>query len=577
MAKLSGIFDKGQSYHGTITLIFVVLAAILEGFLGGYWIFVLAPRLQSENRAYSHALSEAQAQSLAHIISEKEDPFRKELLGIAIDNILLFRLPQSDKPFTKKIRLELDYESLKTSKRDLDIVRGEEQPDNTMAIEIPLFNAMSNELIGIAHFSNNLEIFQDLKDQIRTKLAMGSGLIMVILTGVWFAVSRLNLKLQTFTYELAREREMSQKMQDSLMDSRILLDTTGTITEINPYTLHLFGYLEEDMIGKHISEFMEQDMLFSGPHLVEFISRTILTNTELNFYHKKGHLIPLMFSGNMVNDPEGNFAGIICIGKDMTPLKAAEKEIREKQAQMAHAGRLSALGEMATGMAHEINQPLYIIRLAADSIADYFSLNDSEAIEANDVKTIIRQVHRADTIITNMRSFARIDTGYLAPTNIHIPTEQALSFFREQFRHNGIMFHEEFALNLPQVIADAQKFEQIIINFLANARHAVIEKRDSISEFQPAITMRLYQDSINQQIIFEVEDNGIGMSKNEVDRCFEPFFTTKEVGQGTGLGLSIVHGLAQEMDMKLFISSTKGTGTIFRILMDSVKTAAESS
>lgn len=570
MANLTGLIGKRDSYHGTITLIFVLLAAILEMFLAGYWIFILSPRLQSENIAYSHALSEAQAQTLSNIITEKKGSIRKEHLAIALDSILLFRLPQSDKPFTKKIRLELDYDSLMSTDRDLDIVRGEQQPNHTLDIEIPLYNTLSNELIGIAHFSNNLEILKDLKNKIRTKLAVGSGIVMFILIGVWLAVSRLNLKLQTFTYELAREKEMSKKMIDSLMDSRIILDTKGIITEVNPYTLDLLGYSEEEMMDQHISEFMEENLLFSGHHLLEFISKTTLENTELNFYHSGGHIIPLMFSGAMVNDPEGNFAGIICIGKDITPLKAAEKEIQEKQAQMAHAGRLSALGEMATGIAHEINQPLYIIRLAADSIGDYFLLKDPEAVEKGDVKTIIDQVSRADTIITNMRSFARLESGHMSATDMNIPTAQALSFFKEQFRKSSILLTEEFDMMLPQVIADPQKFEQIIINFLSNARYAVLEKRNNIPDYQPEVIIRLYHDPSNNQVIFEVEDNGLGMSKNEVDRCFEPFFTTKEVGQGTGLGLSIVHGIAQEMNMELYISSTKGAGTIFRILMNPV-------
>lgn len=566
---------RKESYHGKITLIFVLLAAILELCLAGYWIFFLAPRLQSENIAYSHALSEAQAQTISNIISEKQGEIRKEHLAIAMDRILLFRLPQSAKPFTKKIRLELDYDSLASNNLDLDLVRGEQQPSNSMDIEIPLYNTLNNELIGIAHFSNNLEILRDLKNKIRTKLAFGSGIVMLILVGVWFAVSRLNLKLQTFTYELAREKEMSKKMVDSLMDSRIILDTQGVITEVNPYTLYLLGYTEAEMLGQHISEFMEENLLFSGPHLLEFIERTTLDNTELNFYHSEGHIIPLMFSGAMVNDPEGQFSGIICIGKDITQLKDAEKEVQEKQAQMAHAGRLSALGEMATGIAHELNQPLYIIRLAADSIADYFKINAQDAVERGDVKTIIDQVDRADTIISNMRSFARIDTGHLRATDINIPTEQALSFFKEQFRKANVNLYEELDMMLPEVVADVQKFEQIIINFLSNAKYAVLEKKKSLPDYQPAVTIRLYHDPSNNQVIFEVEDNGLGMSKDELDRCFEPFFTTKEVGKGTGLGLSIVHGIAKEMNMELFISSTKGAGTIFRVLMNPAQGSAK--
>ena len=575
MTDNTKLIDNKESYHGKITLLFVFLAAILECFLAGYWIFVLAPRLQSENIAFSHALSEAQAQTLSSIVSEEKSSLLKEHLAIAANNILLFRLPQSEKPFTKKIRLELDYETLNTNTHDFDIIMGEQDPDNSMTIEIPLYNTLNNELIGIAHFSNNLEILQDLKNKIRTKLVVGSGLIMLILMGVWFAVSRLNLKLQTFTYALAREKDISKKMIDALMDSRLILDTQGIILEVNPYTLTLFDYKKEEMVGAHIAEFMEENLLFSGPHLDEVITRTTLDNTELNFYHHDGHIIPIMFSAVVVHDHEGDFAGIICIGKDITPLKTAEKEIQEKQAQMAHAGRLSALGEMATGIAHEINQPLYIIRLAADSIADYFRCNNIDAIEAHDVETIIAQVDRADTIITNMRSFARMDTGHLAATNILIPTIQALSFFKEQFRKNGIKLHQEFQSNPPQVVADTQKFEQIIINFLSNARYAVLGKKETHPDYQPEVTIRLYHDQNSHQIIFEVEDNGLGMSKNEVDRCLEPFFTTKETGKGTGLGLSIAHGLALEMNMELVINSIKAKGTIFKIIMNPVGISTE--
>ncbi len=541
---------------------------LLEGFLASYWIFILSPRLQSENIAYSHALSEAQAQTLASIISEKKGYLRVKNLAVALDNILLFRLPHSAKPFTKKIRLELDYDSLTDHNHNLDMIRGEKQPTNTMAIEIPLYSSMNNELIGIAHFSNNLEILHELKNAIRTKLALLAGLLMIILTGVWVVISNFNLKLQAFTLELAREKEMSKEIIDSLKDCRIILDTTGRITEVNPYTIDLFGYPEKEMIGVHISEFMEKNLLFSSQHLIEFKKQAILDNTELNFYHHNGHIIPLMLSAGLVNDRRGGFSGIVCLGKDLTRIKATEKKLQEKQVQMAHTGRLSALGEMATGIAHELNQPLYIIRLAADSIADYFLCKDKEAVEAKDVKTIISQISRADTIIKNMRSFARIDSGSITATDMTIPIEQALSFFKEQFRKNKIDLHEEFDQKIPKIIADSQKFEQIIINFLSNARYAVLTKRKDKTSYQPEVIVRLYHEPDNHQVVFEVQDNGIGMTQNETDRCFEPFFTTKKVGKGTGLGLSIVHSIVQEMNMELLVTSTQGAGTIFRILMN---------
>ena len=347
------------------------------------------------------------------------------------------------------------------------------------------------------------------------------------------------------------------------------MDDSGVILEVNPYTLQLLGYSEDELLGQHISNFLEDHSFLNGPHLHQFKAELVMNNSEVNFIHKDYTMRPVMISGAFIQPDEGDFSGIICIGKDISALKKAEQQLEEKRVQMEHQGRLSALGEMATGMAHEINQPLYIIRLASDCLRDYFKVKDPSCPEAEDVTKIQDQVERANTIITNMRSFARADRHSMSPHNMAEPVNLALSFFREQFRQHDITFSEEIDSSLDLVQADPQKFEQIVVNFLSNARHAVEGRRQEAgSDYQPQVTARLY--GWKNKIYFEVEDNGIGMDEEAKRRCMEPFFTTKEVGQGTGLGLSIIHGIITEMAMEINIHTVAGEGSTFQIVMTPV-------
>ncbi len=560
---------KAGPYNARLTLIFVVLAAILEGTLAGYWFFILQPKLEGEISAYSHSLSQAQAEVLALALAEHHGKERVERLSLIMDKILLFRLPQSDKPFTKNISLEIDYDAIAAPDLQLDFSRGEPDPKNCLIIDIPLYSPTSKELLGIAQFSNNLLILDDLKQDVRTKLTFGSSLIILLLVIVWLTVARLSGRLSAYASELAQAHKTTQQIIASLQDARIVLDKNGFIVEINPYTVHILLYGEDELLGRHISSFMEDSSFLKDDHLLRFQSKLIMDNTELIFIARDGSRREVMVSAAFILSEQGELSGIICMGKDISALKNAERQLEEKRVQMEHQGRLSALGEMATGMAHEINQPLYIIRLAADCLGDYFSFKKPDSQEAGDVKKILDQVDRANTIITNMRSFARADVRALSGQNMAIPINLALSFFREQFRQHTIELHEDISDDLPMVLADPQKFEQIVVNFLSNARYAVNDRLlSSSSPYTPYITARLFRE--DEKIIFTVEDNGIGMDEETRNRCMEPFFTTKEVGQGTGLGLSIIHGIIIEMGMKIEIDSTPDQGSCFRVVMEAV-------
>ena len=246
------------------------------------------------------------------------------------------------------------------------------------------------------------------------------------------------------------------------------------------------------------------------------------------------------------------------------------KELQRKQLELTHAGRLASLGELATGIAHELGQPLQIIQVASRIIQD--ELEDEHSNKTDFLpftRDIIEQVERATSIISNMRSYARNDdSNSVEYIDLSLPFKQCLVFFNEQFHQHKINLTLEIGSNLPKVLVSPQKFQQIVVNLLSNARYAVDRKFEQDGEsYHKNITVRLIASLEQKNVVFEVEDNGIGMSEEEMRKCMDPFYTTKKVGDGTGLGLSIVQGLLDEFNFLLEVKSKLDKGSLFRIFM----------
>ena len=243
------------------------------------------------------------------------------------------------------------------------------------------------------------------------------------------------------------------------------------------------------------------------------------------------------------------------------------RELKEKQAQLAHAGRLVALGELAAGIAHELGQPLQIIKSASEIISEEIkedSISKRELV--NMAGKISLQVNRAFSIITGMRTFARHDNS--TPPEIISPRKplvECINFFHTQFRHHGINIKLDIADNIPKIKTEYQKFQQIVVNLLSNARYAIQNRTDP--DEPGTITIKLSHDAQADTVTLEIIDNGTGMSPSEKEHCLEPFFTTKEPDEGTGLGLSIVYGLLKEFGFRLEIESEPGIGSSFKVIM----------
>ena len=255
------------------------------------------------------------------------------------------------------------------------------------------------------------------------------------------------------------------------------------------------------------------------------------------------------------------------VRKQLKTIESQDRRLKEAD-RLMRQNRLSAMGEMAAGIAHEINQPLSIINLTADGLAHYLSERQDEKefqVLMASVKKILIQARRAVAVIDGMHSFLRSNATPSIEVDLKEPLSLAASFFQRTFDKQGILFEMNLADDVPPVAGDDQKISQIAVNLLGNAQRSVLEKAKANGDEGPKkIRLSLAFDPIRKMAVFEVWDNGMGMGKEALDRCVEPFYTTRDEGAGTGLGLFMVQEIAKEFGMEMHVESVEGEGATFR-------------
>jgi C4-dicarboxylate-specific signal transduction histidine kinase len=240
-----------------------------------------------------------------------------------------------------------------------------------------------------------------------------------------------------------------------------------------------------------------------------------------------------------------------------------EQELREKQEQLVQAGKLATLGELTTGVAHELNNPLNNIGLFVGNAIDLIELGmadtDTERI-LQELSNAMQQVRKATEIISHLRTFGRAASVSREPVAINQVIVRAISLMREQLRLRQIEVDLQFPPEDVIVIGNAIQLEQVFINLLTNARDAMVNAARKI------ITITCVQ--VEQSVDICVSDTGPGIPAGLEQRIFDPFFTTKEVGAGTGLGLSITYGIIKEHQGTITVGNRPGEGASFLIQLD---------
>ncbi|CAN2038984.1 two-component system, NtrC family, sensor kinase [Candidatus Magnetomoraceae bacterium gMMP-15] len=401
----------------------------------------------------------------------------------------------------------------------------------------------------------------------------------------------------------------------SMIEALIVITPEGNIQSVNESTLNLLEYNENEIIGQAIGIlFKEEEKNFKDTKLQELIKKDSVQNLHLFYYTKYNEKIPVSISGSVMRNKEGELIGIVCVARDMREINKLKKleqkrsielektkdcledlnktlenrvtertadlqranekliltnrKLKDTQYQLIQSSKLASIGELATGVAHELNQPLSYIRngvqlIMMDSPEDY---DFQEVYET--FQKIEEGTDRMMLIINNLRRSARQTIIEFIPFDIHKVIDNTLIFYNEQFKVHNILIEKKFASGLPKVAGNSNQIEQVFINLISNARDALDEKEEA-----RLIIKTDFQPKKNDPGIVSIKfiDNGMGISLSNQEKIFDPFFTTKEEGEGTGLGLSISYGIIKEHKGNINVISVEGKGTTFEITLPALK------
>ena len=231
-----------------------------------------------------------------------------------------------------------------------------------------------------------------------------------------------------------------------------------------------------------------------------------------------------------------------------------EEQRKEMEKHLKETARLASIGELAAGVAHEVNNPLTNVLGYSQMLLD---ANPPESMK-KDLQIVVSESLRAAKIIRNLQLFARKSGPQMARVDVNTMLEKALELKVHEFETSGIKLTRQFAPEIPDSMMDEDQLIQVVVNLLNNAQQAI----ESMGK-KGQVTIR--SGFTDGEIRFSIIDDGPGIPAHHMERIFEPFFTTKEVGLGTGLGLSICHGIVRQHDGLLWVESVVGEGASFHV------------
>ncbi len=377
------------------------------------------------------------------------------------------------------------------------------------------------------------------------------------------AVMEMNLDI-TQRKRLEEKLDRSEKKYYAIFNNIpnpvfVLQADTFEILDVNESVKTVYGYGKAEILGRDFQSLFEPAdaerwvaAVRDGPALNPAIM------DKVRHRHKSGGTL---FVNIRVSPSEYPGRKVFLVTtSDITRRLEAEQ-------QVIHAGKMATLGEMATGVAHELNQPLTVIKTASSFLMRKVRRNES--LEGEVLMTMATEidshVDRASKIIQHMRAFGRKKELTTEPTDINAVLRRAFDIFSQQLKLREIAVDWQLDETLPLIQADPHRLEQVFINLLINARDAIEEKFGDSPASAEEKRITLGSARTDGAVTVAVMDNGIGIPDHVKQRIFEPFFTTKKVGKGTGLGLSITYGIITDSDGDIRVDSTPGEGSRFTI------------
>jgi PAS domain S-box-containing protein len=362
--------------------------------------------------------------------------------------------------------------------------------------------------------------------------------------------------LRTYQSELHRERDFSAKILSNTQSLILVADTAGLISYANRRWYDA-GFEQRELLGRPLLDLAAPN--FARP-LAEAVQCTLngqqVDNLELEIVRRNG--ASGKFSANLspMRDEKGTVTSIVLVLTDITDSAV----LRDK---LVHAEKMAAVGQLVSGVAHEVNNPLTAILGFADLLMENPDLPDTAR---KDLRVILQEAQRTKQIVQNLLSFARQMPPQRNPVQLNGILRRTIQLRSYDFNSHGVDVVEHLDEGLPDVIGDAHQLQQVFLNILNNAY-------DAVREVGRPARIEIMSTKSGDSVEVSFSDNGNGISYP--DKIFDPFFTTKEVGKGTGLGLSICYGIVKEHGGEILChNNIGGQGATFIVRLPATPQAA---
>jgi PAS domain S-box-containing protein len=355
--------------------------------------------------------------------------------------------------------------------------------------------------------------------------------------------AQLYNSLEQKAAQIERLKDFSENIVESMNVGVLAVDFSGAVESWNTQLEGLIGVPRQEAVGRKLEEVLPADLM------AEIATRSnderVSSLYKFPMRSRDGRNLVVNVSIAPLVGKSGNRIGRLILFDDVTQRLRLEEQVFQNE-------KLTSLGLLAAGVAHEVNTPLAVISNYIQMLAKQLPVGDPRQ---QLIEKVVKQTFRASEIVNNLLNFSRTGAAEFTEVNLNAVVEEVLTLVAHPFRTAQVQVTRNLQQELPAVLGSNNKLQQVFLNLFLNARDAM--PTGGIVEIRTA--------AHNGSVEVEIIDSGAGIPRENLNRIFDPFFTTKSSGRGTGLGLSVSYGIVKEHAGKVDVRSTPGKGTSFRL------------
>lgn len=378
-------------------------------------------------------------------------------------------------------------------------------------------------------------------------------------------LQEMNLHLEEMvaarTLELSASEKKFRHLFNNSKDMVYFSDASNQLLTMNSAGFEMLGYPAQGAPELHLLDIFKDEADLDN-YYEDLLSAGFVKDLEVEFAKADGSGIHVLLSATAAYDDDGSFSGCDGIVKDLTRIKTM-------MAQLAASEKMASVGQMAAGVAHEINTPLGVILGYSQLMMDDFA---PESEQGQNLAVIERQTKACRKIVADLLKFSRQSESARENISINEILQDVIAVTQHSLNMDHITVQQDFSSDLPPIVGDTERLRQVFVNLINNAHHAMEHQGSG------DLTLISRYDPETREVVATVQDSGHGIPDTIRARIFDPFFTTKAVGKGTGLGLSVSYGIIQDHGGRIEVESPvadrqsgeKIEGTAFHIRLPTV-------